>query len=988
MEAATTATAGASGSASVRRREWLAALLLYLAMGVVLLAGAWRDFGNIGGKDWNAFLGQEQAELTSLLDYGQFPAWNPWRAGGQVSFAQPQSMFLSPITPVALFTGANAAFKLWLLPLFVLGAMGMYALAGWLGLRGVARLVPGAVFFGSSVFPLYVTGGVPHWYCAMTILPWLFLLHRKSVEDHRYVAAAAAAYAAVLCCGSLHHFVLFPVVFGLDAVLLALSRRGLRPLLTTAAWGLAGVALATVLVVPLLDLFREFPRELPGLGRWMPLELLPRVLFSPDIPDLHGRTAGLLVFGGSAVYWVNCGAYIGLAAGLLALLGVVGAPRRTAGLFLLTVGCTWLALGNGIHPSLWDAVHRLPVLSSMQAPERLMMLVVFGLALLAGVGFALVELALASRAGAWTRVASGALLAAVIVPLLVVNRSIVEAAFTVPPPAGVAPTTLLSRGAPRPPFQQGRIAENGDMWGGPLYEAVLRNVGNPEATSQIPAFPAVQRAGDPGYRGEAYLANGRGRVTAEITPNRLRVTGELTADDRLVVNQAFFPGWRATGTVRRDAEPHKGLLSLPLPAGRHDVLLEFAPAAIPLGFALEGVALAIVVAWGVARRAHATRAPQAAGAWLRSDGLALASLAAVVVAVGAWHALSEPHSLAPPPSDWRTAAITVGGSDDLQAALDAAPPGAVIRVTAGAHRNVRLHRAVTLIADPIGSVELGEAAIESLPANETAALLGFRCGSQGGSGQLTIERCAGTVVLQSFDWAGEGRALRAAGAEHVLLVASWLQELAASDSRVVLIRSEVAAGAISASGSVLLLQESRVQAAPGQPAIRLERSQLTLSSSGEVPSLELQHASTALISAADVRAISQRCDADSRVTIADPRLPAIHLDANVQAGVETDATITGPPGAKGTLIVATAPRLVAVVGQQFLQADLDRTTLLLPFELPASGRTAVRVPAGAPRYAAGSAVFVQLMLPAGEDGASKLYSLADGSLIEPPREAP
>ena len=47
----------------------------------------------------------------------------------------------------------------------------------------------------------------------------------------------------------------------------------------------------------------------------------------------------------------------------------------------------------------------------------------------------------------------------------------------------------------------------------------------------------------------------------------------------------------------------------------------------------------------------------------------------------------------------RTAAVTVGAEADLQAALDAAPPGAVVRVTAGAHGSARLRRAVTLFAN-------------------------------------------------------------------------------------------------------------------------------------------------------------------------------------------------------------------------------------------------------------------------------------------------
>lgn len=120
------------------RRERLRPLLVYTVLGVVLLAGAWSGWQRIGGKDWNYFLGQTQAEVTTLLRCGQFPLWTPWRTGGQPTLAQPETMLLSPVTPLALAFGTLAAFKLLLLPLFVVGCLGMHALARRLGLTGAA----------------------------------------------------------------------------------------------------------------------------------------------------------------------------------------------------------------------------------------------------------------------------------------------------------------------------------------------------------------------------------------------------------------------------------------------------------------------------------------------------------------------------------------------------------------------------------------------------------------------------------------------------------------------------------------------------------------------------------------------------------------------------------------------------------------------------------------------------------------------------------
>src|SRR6185369_12767013 len=161
------------------RESWLA-VIAFSALGLVLLHGSFRRFDYLGGKDWNAFIGQAQVELTTLRDYRQLPLWNPWRAGGQVSLAQPESMLFTPVTPLAMLVGVVPAFKLLLLPLFLLGCAGMWALGGILGLAGLPRAVPVFVFFGSSIFPLYVCGGMPSWLAGMALLPWLMLFHRRA----------------------------------------------------------------------------------------------------------------------------------------------------------------------------------------------------------------------------------------------------------------------------------------------------------------------------------------------------------------------------------------------------------------------------------------------------------------------------------------------------------------------------------------------------------------------------------------------------------------------------------------------------------------------------------------------------------------------------------------------------------------------------------------------------------------------------------------
>lgn len=224
------------------RRERLLVLLAFTALGLAQCAGAFRGWHLLGANDWNYFLGQTEADVVSLLHWGQFPLWSPWKHGGQPQFGQPEAMLLSPVTPLALLAGTLTAYKLLLVPTLVAGAWGCWALAGHLRLCGAARAVPGLVFFGCSTYPLYLSAGLPNWLFALALLPWTALAALRAAEDARAVLRLGALLAGVLYCGGLYPFTWLPVVLGCVALADALARRSPRPLLALAAAGVVAAA--------------------------------------------------------------------------------------------------------------------------------------------------------------------------------------------------------------------------------------------------------------------------------------------------------------------------------------------------------------------------------------------------------------------------------------------------------------------------------------------------------------------------------------------------------------------------------------------------------------------------------------------------------------------------------------------------------------------------------------------------------------------------
>lgn len=959
----------------------LAALLL-VPLAVALLWPALASGDRLGGKDWNAFLGQAQAEAQTLLEWGQFPAWNPWRRGGQVSFAQPESMLLTPVTPLVLWLGAPLAFKTLLVPLFVACGLGLVALSRDLGLRGGAALLPGALFVAASPLSLWVNGGLPNWLAGLAILPWLLLAGRRAASSRAWLCAGALLFALILFAGSVHHFVFFPLVLAIEAAARALRERSVRPLLASAAMGICGVALSLVRLVPLLELFSEFPRRLDASGRFMPVDLMLRSLLLPHPPEAAERLH-VSVQGGSVLYWVDCGAFVGPLALLLAAAGLFAAWRRAWPFAALALAFAWLAAGSSVQPSLWDALHRLPVYASMQAPERFMGYVAFAIALLAGFG--------AERVAAFTgrrRWVEVLLLVVAVAPLAWFDAPIAKGAFPVDPPQDVAPATLATRAqaraAARDDFHQARYPDIATQWGGPLYEAVLRNAGNVLGQSDVPSLAATKARGDLDYRGEAWLAGRHGRVAARFSPNVIEVDAQLDAGDVLVINQNFFPGWREAASGRA-CEPRDGLIALPLAAGVHALRLEYAPRSLAAGVWLGAGALLAWIAWRVAlRRARGRGAQRRAFGSELADRWMVVAHALLVAGTFTWYATRAPGGAVPPPVPWRETALAVApqdGPDALQAALNRAAPGAVVRLAPGEYGAATIRRGVTLVADPPGTALASGVSIEDVPAGERVVVLGVRVGGAG----LAIARCAGSVRLQGVGGtagvvSGSGESPRVTiveSAEVVAFDAVW--------------------GATRVVGSTL--HAARVEwgtpakgGEPRAPSLELERSRVVING-GSAGRVELRDGSTLRafeleMGAGAGAAAGLVVDADSTSSFADltGRGFLLRLTQAYGDGRAARLMLRGPPRARGTLVVARDVELVALKGKnlgQLRACRFDGREILFPFELDAGGAQTIPVVPAGDDTRPGDGWFFQAFLEDASEGAGLIHTAMDGGLVEP-----
>ena len=91
----------------------------------------------------------------------------------------------------------------------------------------------------------------------------------------------------------------------------------------------------------------------------------------------------------------------------------------------------------------------------------------------------------------------------------------------------------------------------------------------------------------------------------ETKPDRLRVDADFQAPGYLVVTDAYDPGWKASvdGQPAAVQRANVGFRAVQVPAGSHVVEMVYRPAAVSVGFAISGLALAFALAVIGLRRA-------------------------------------------------------------------------------------------------------------------------------------------------------------------------------------------------------------------------------------------------------------------------------------------------------------------------------------------------------------------------------------------------
>lgn len=582
-----------------------AIILAFAGLAVVFSLPVYAHPDYWGIQDWDMFLLRSSVSRASILEYGQFPLWNPFTVGGMPHLAQPETNLLSLPFLVELLFGVILGNKLNITLHLFIGLGGTYFLARHFRQEVPAALLAAFVFMFSGMYAVTVTEGMVSGY-AIAYMPWALLFFLRALESFVWTFAAVLVLTMMWLAGGIYPFCLTFLLLALYALLGATGR--------DLEWKPAAKVLASVVVLtfllgavkflPAIEFTAQYQRQ-SEIYSGLSLEALVYGLFGRDQSlaaildksDVEGLLCGFTHGMG------EIGMYVGVLPVMFFLVALFWGGRRYRSLALCVVLFVWLALGHRSAPlDLWALVHRIPPYSIMRTAERFRYVFMLGLALLAGAGLQLLADFLRRRfpARAWAGWAAPVVVVLVLVDLVTVNSPVLRDAFAIPPlQVEVSPSFVQTAGWPSYDQDGFVVDRNGDpiyQSFGAAYPAFLAGVGTIFAYESMPVPDKALPVSSPAYRGEVYLAGSDGHAAYRFwSPNRLVVEVESAAPGLLVINQNHYPGWRVKDG--QSVEAHQGLLAVRVEPGSRLVEFYYLPTSVVVGALLSLITLIGMACW-------------------------------------------------------------------------------------------------------------------------------------------------------------------------------------------------------------------------------------------------------------------------------------------------------------------------------------------------------------------------------------------------------
>jgi hypothetical protein len=545
-------------------------LLTFVFTSPILFSGH-----NLGIQDWDISLAYLESARKSVIEYKQFPLWNPYHCGGMPSFGNPQSNIISLNFLFVLIFGTVLGVKISIFFHFLINIIGFYFLSKALKISKKASILASIIYGFNGVLSSSLGTGMLS-FLAISYLPWvLFFYFKSEVNKNRIIFIILSAIFLSLSFYEGYHstLIFLPLIFLISFTKSIKEKKAL--FIRNFFWI---IILFFIFSLPKLalsiDLISIFSRKIIDDSGYT-LHNFFYFLFSRK-QNYHGDM-GIINYGYNTD---ENSLYVGFLPVYLFLLGMMQLFSKKNLFWIIIILINMILMfGNNFPVNFFSILKKLPFYDSFRVAERFRFNFIMIFSLICGFGF---DFILNNLKGIMKNLVYLLVLVVIFINLFYFSKSnffddtfavknsiintteyIHKGFFSID--NNIVQNTIDSKATKLPQYYQGKPVYV--PWSNE-YLLTKNNIGSIDCYESIPISISAKGIDQRGYKGEAYLLNKSGKVKIEYwSPNliNIKVNSLNREKDLLVINQNFNHGWfvKIDKVIYR-VKNYKGLISFPV----------------------------------------------------------------------------------------------------------------------------------------------------------------------------------------------------------------------------------------------------------------------------------------------------------------------------------------------------------------------------------------------------------------------------------------
>jgi len=525
----------------MRYKQELIALFIFFIISLLFVLPIFQNIKNWGIHDWDQHLMYQGVPRKTILEFKQFPLWNPYYCGGSVMLGNPQSSFLNPLFIFVLIFGELVGLKIAILIFLLTGLFGMFLLSRYLKISLISSYLSAFLFMLSGIYAMRLSIGHTTW-AQVALIPYIFLFYLKSIKQIKYVFLSALFMTFIFLGGGLYPLVfimLFLIFYSVFMTIKEWKKSKIVYLKNILIIFLLFILFSSIKLAPMLEFTKEHSYVKVGFQN-NDFEKITEALTFRDVISRLDYMYDYSINGHGIVWgWHEYHYYIGFLPLLLFLMGSFFLFRKEWPLILIAVIFFFIAWGNNSIINIWGILRQLPFISDLHGSSRFLTMFIFSFALIIGkftsifenkrIFFRFKE----RKINIWNLILIFFVLI-IFVDLFLVNSQLFKYTFVVEP-------LKIEK--------QEFIQVTGDKEKS-QYPLFLANLGlvncferaKPKLEA-IPKFDTKTGAFYKNYIGEAYiLEKNKTQKITYFSPNKIKIKTDESGT--LVLNQNYIEGWK------------------------------------------------------------------------------------------------------------------------------------------------------------------------------------------------------------------------------------------------------------------------------------------------------------------------------------------------------------------------------------------------------------------------------------------------------------